>query len=216
MRCDLFPSKRILSTFFLTVSLDFWVRWPNQYPISSETSYSTARVCTVFLHPAWLPSVPFRKESDGCCHGTSSLIFRLPFSRASCCSAAPMSSCPCHPGQVPCCHIVERGALRPGWGHTAWGRGRLGAPDNVQELCLGIKDITCSPFPNIFLLFENTQSKCYPMGLVALFSEPKSRCISHQANACLLCREDHPLPTMQKGADTSTGGPAPWPTYDHR
>lgn len=88
-----------------------------------------------------------------------------------------------------------------------WSWGRLGAPDNVHGVVPRDKGYYLLTVSTYFsTLFENTQNKCYPTGLVALFSEPKSRCVSHQANACLLCGEGHPLPTMQKGAGTSTGG----------
>lgn len=150
IRCDLFPSKRILPTFFLTVSLDFWVRWPAQHPISSGTSCSAARMCTAFLHPAWLPSAPFRNL-------------------VAAATAPPVLSSDCpspglpaaqHPGvHAPAIlavillkevHSDQGGATQCGAG-GGWELRTM-----CTELCLGIKDITCSPFPHISLLSLKT------------------------------------------------------------
>lgn len=150
IRCDLFPGKRIFSTFFLTVSLGFWVRWPAQHPISFETSYTTARVCTVFLPPAWLPSAPFRNPMAA--------AMAPPVLSSDCPSPGPPSSqqypgvhAPAILGRCLAAILLkevhsDRGGAtqrRVGGGWELW--------IVCSELCLGIKDIICSPFPNISL-----------------------------------------------------------------
>lgn len=108
--------------------------------------------------------------------------------------------------------LSKRGILRPGWGHTVGGLAnpRHSSQSHVYgQMILLVTLLTFSKhFPTYF---ENTQNKCYHMGLMVIFFEPKSPLVSHQANVCLLYREDHPMPIEQKGAGTSIGGLAPWP-----
>ena len=101
---DLFPGRRIPSTFLLTVSLDFCVE-----ALQASRFLPNKPFYRQGLHSLLLSSLTSQRsfqESDDCLHGTLSLIFRLPFSRAFHRSGAPRDPCPCHLGQVPCHHIV--------------------------------------------------------------------------------------------------------------
>lgn len=102
--------------------------------------------------------------------------------------------------------LSKRGTLRPGWGHTVGDLANPGHSSQSHAYGQMILLETLLTFSKHFpTYFENAQNKCYYMGLTVIFSEPKSPLVSHQANVCLLCREDHPMPTVQKGAGTSVG-----------
>lgn len=112
-------------------------------------------VCTVFLPPAWLPSAPFRNPMAA--------AMAPPVLSSDCPSPGPPSSqqhpgvhAPAIPGRCLAAILLKEVHSDRGGATQRRVGGGWELRTVCSELCLGIKDITCSPFPNISLLSLKT------------------------------------------------------------
>ena len=153
----------------------------------------------VFLHQGetWLLIGPFRNRM---------VAAMVPQALSSDCISLGASTAPRLPSSMAgtLLPFVWKGGTQTRAGLQSRGLANTDQRHRVVPRDKRILLVTLLTFSKYFPTFlENTQNKCYPMGLVAIFSRQKSTCIGQQPNACLLCGED--MPTVQKGAGTSIG-----------